>query len=255
MSRLLDAIKNPKILQPKKHILLLSHMRAYTSLFGHILGSHPEIEGYYEMHIGYYSWKSLIRQKQLYYQEHSAKKNSHFMFDKILHNDHHVSSTLLMKDNVIPLFSLREPAETIPSILSLYQKVKPEHEFNNIEFATNYYIERLEYLSELASSISKGFYYIDSKALISNTEIALEKLTDILKLNTKLTPEYKSMNKTGKGNSGDHSNELKTGEVQKSKKENSKNILPDKSLEQAQESYAKCRNTLIKHAKSHITCK
>jgi hypothetical protein len=28
-------------------------MRALTSLAGHILGSHPQINGYYEMHLGY----------------------------------------------------------------------------------------------------------------------------------------------------------------------------------------------------------
>ncbi|MGV8991151.1 MAG: hypothetical protein ACOH1Q_07075 [Thiobacillus sp.] len=30
-------------------ISLLSHMRALSSLAGHILGSHPQINGYYEM--------------------------------------------------------------------------------------------------------------------------------------------------------------------------------------------------------------
>jgi len=49
-------------------------MRANTSLFGHILGSSPEINGYYEMHISYYSWKSLIRQKLIYLENHQFKK-------------------------------------------------------------------------------------------------------------------------------------------------------------------------------------
>ena len=38
--------------KPCARIFLLSHMRAYTSLAGHILGSHPQINGYYEMHSG-----------------------------------------------------------------------------------------------------------------------------------------------------------------------------------------------------------
>ena len=33
-------------------IFLLSHMRDLTSLAGHTLGSHPQINGYYEMHLG-----------------------------------------------------------------------------------------------------------------------------------------------------------------------------------------------------------
>jgi len=32
-------------------------------LLSHIFGSNPEVEGYYELHMGYYSWKSLLRQK------------------------------------------------------------------------------------------------------------------------------------------------------------------------------------------------
>ena len=32
--------------KPCARIFLLSHMRAYTSLAGHILGSHPQINGY-----------------------------------------------------------------------------------------------------------------------------------------------------------------------------------------------------------------
>jgi len=255
MSIIRDTLKNPQILRPKRHVLLLSHMRAYTSLFGHILGSHPEIEGYYEMHIGYHSWKSLIKQKHLYYKEHKHKTTAHYMFDKVLHNEHHVSSDFLLNKNVIPIFSLRAPEETIPSILSLYQKVNPTHQFNNIEFATNYYIARLECLSSLSGKIPNQFYYIDAKMLVSNSPVTLKKLSDILQLNSDLLPEYKSMEKTGKGNSGDHSNELKTGEIQKSKKDNSKNILPQKLFEQAHESYTRCRNTLMKHAISYIASK
>lgn len=243
MSLLIDIVKKPNILLPKKHILLLSHMRAYTSLFGHILGNHPEIEGYYEMHIGYYSWKSLYRQKQLYYQEHSAKKNAHFMFDKILHNEHFVSNALLTQKNIIPLFSLREPSETIPSIISLYQRVKPEHDFNNIEYATDYYIKRVQYLSELAASMPQEFYYIDSKALINNTAKAMAGLTEILQLGSSLTPEYKRMNKTGKGNSGDHSSELKTGSIQTNIKE--KKPLPLPLLQKATDAYLTHRDLLI----------
>ena len=37
-----------QLLTPLEPILLLSHMRANTSLFGHILGTHPEINGYHE---------------------------------------------------------------------------------------------------------------------------------------------------------------------------------------------------------------
>jgi hypothetical protein len=49
-------------------IFLLSHMRAYTSLAGHILGSHPQINGYYEMHISYEDASALDRQLEMFRQ-------------------------------------------------------------------------------------------------------------------------------------------------------------------------------------------
>ncbi|MBM4190547.1 MAG: hypothetical protein FJ210_07540, partial [Betaproteobacteria bacterium] len=49
----------------------MSHMRAFTSLAGHILGSHPQINGYYEMHISYADAAALDRQLALF-QENDA---------------------------------------------------------------------------------------------------------------------------------------------------------------------------------------
>ena len=48
---------------PYARIFLLSHMRAFTSLAGHILGSHPQINGYYEMHLSYEDAAALDRQR------------------------------------------------------------------------------------------------------------------------------------------------------------------------------------------------
>ena len=42
-------------------IFLLSHMRALTSLAGHILDLHPQINGYYEMHISYENASDLAK--------------------------------------------------------------------------------------------------------------------------------------------------------------------------------------------------
>tara|TARA_R110001583_G_scaffold7158_6_gene35656 strand:+ start:3408 stop:4184 length:777 start_codon:yes stop_codon:yes gene_type:complete len=251
MSILLDVLKKPKILQPKKHILLLSHMRAYTSLFGHILGNHSQIDGYYEMHIGYYSWKSLIRQKSLYYKDHKISPCSTYIFDKILHNEHYVSPQLLTRNNVIPLFSIREPSETIPSIVALYNKVNPKHDFCNIEFAAEYYTNRLKYLVDLSIKIKKQYYYIDADCVVGNTEDSLKELSKILGLSTTLQPQYKKMPKTGVGATGDHSTELLSGTIQKKKKQN-KLILPQNLLIKLETLYSESRALLISNSQSII---
>ena len=67
-------------------IFLLSHMRAYSSTLGHIIGSHPRINGYYEMHQSYLSDADLAQQIADYSQHDNLKPDSHYQFDKLLHN-------------------------------------------------------------------------------------------------------------------------------------------------------------------------
>ena len=132
--------KNSSIYQ---HIFLLSHMRANTSLMSHILGSHPQISGYYEMHLSYLTENDLIKQEQLLIdkqESNKAFKNSrHFLFDKILHNDYE-----LILENLVPeqiptlgyskfriLISIRPPEQTIKSIVNLFRHKKTEHPYAN----------------------------------------------------------------------------------------------------------------------------
>ena len=42
------------------YLFLLSHMRSYSSLMSHLLGSSPQIDGYGEMHLRYRTRLSLL---------------------------------------------------------------------------------------------------------------------------------------------------------------------------------------------------
>ena len=64
-------------------IFLLSHMRAFSSLAGHILGSHPAINGYFEMHISYDDVSALDKQLDVLQEHEALKQNSHNLFDKL----------------------------------------------------------------------------------------------------------------------------------------------------------------------------
>lgn len=201
------------VLMPKQHIFLLSHMRSYTSLFGHIMGSNPEICGYYEMHIGYYSWKSLIRQKLLYFQQEQPKPGFRYMFDKVLHDEHHVARSLLMQKNVKPLFCLRHPNNVIPSILKLYQRVDPGHSFNSESFATAYYIQRVTTLARIADSLERDCFYLDAEAIKLESQRCLDELSEWLNLATRLSPEYELQKNTSKARFGDTSGNLAIGHI------------------------------------------
>lgn len=240
----------PSILRPYKHIYLLSHMRANTSLFGHILGEHPSINGYYEMHIGYYSWRSKLRQKILYAQEHELKVKSEYFFDKILHNGHHISREILNQRGVIPIFSLRSPEQTIPSILKLFEN-KPSHECHSKEGAIDYYLERVAELTSLCRHVD-NFIYIDANAIRQNTKSTLLTLTDRLGLKSPLNEDFKPKKLTGVGTSGDLSGNLLSGKVNTKVAKYDDIELCENESNALNYTYHNARNLMIKNAEHSI---
>lgn len=237
--------KTAAILLPKTHIFLLSHMRAYTSLFGHIMGSNPAICGYYEMHIGYHSWKSPIRQKLLYFKQETPKPGFSFMFDKILHNEHSVSLNVLNSRRARALFCLRRPQEVIPSILKLYRKTDPSHEFTSETFATRYYVERLTMLKSLAESTERDFFYFDAESIKRQSGELLGSLSDWLKLDTPLSDTYSLQKNTSRERYGDSSEALRTGHINHEKSHYDQWPIDQALMNDAYNVYSSVRTSLI----------
>jgi len=231
---------HPRLLLKNENIFLISHMRGNTSLLSHLLGNHEEIEGYYEMHNGYYSWKSLYRQKLLYLKEHKLKANSHYFFDKILHNEHEIALTILKQSKVIIM--LRKPEQTIRSIINLYKKNDPEHPYCQAEKATDYYINRLISIQQQAQQIPQQYYYLQAENLRIETEGELKNLQKFLSLKSSISIEYASMKNTGKEKFGDSSKNITSGKVQKKATDYSSISLEKNLADQAQAVYEKTHN-------------
>jgi len=238
-------------LLPKQHIFLLSHMRAYTSLFGHIMGSNPAICGYYEMHIGYHSWKSLIRQKLLFFSEEEMKPGFSSMFDKILHDDHEISSRILNCDRSSAIFCLRRPQETIPSILKLYSDTDPGHEFTRESYAIDYYVRRLASLDRIASSLEHGYFYFDAESLKQDAENCLARLSDWLDLDTPLSPNYTLQKNTSRKRYGDTSGRLEAGHVVGESSVYDGIQYNLESMRAAQDAYETVRRRLVEQSDQH----
>lgn len=243
-----NALPSAMAMLPKQHIFLLSHMRAYTSLFGHIMGSHPAICGYYEMHIGYYSWRSLIRQKLLFFSEEEIKPGFSSMFDKILHDDHHVSSRILNNHRSKVIFCLRSPQETIPSILKLYSGLDPTHDFNRESFATEYYVRRLASLDKIARSLHQGYFYFDAESLKENAEHCLARLSEWLELDTPLSPDYALQKNTSRRRYGDTSGRLEAGHVVSEPSAYRDFKCNPDSMDRAYQTYQSVRGRLIERS-------
>lgn len=237
--------KAAAIALPSKHIFLLSHMRAYTSLFGHIMGSNPAICGYYEMHIGYHSWKSPIRQKILYFEQEEPKPGFSFMFDKVLHNEHSVSLNVLNSRRAKAIFCLRQPQDVIPSILKLYGDIDPSHEFNSETFATQYYVQRLETLASIAQALDRDFFYLDADSIKLKADKCLASLSDWLELQTPLSDTYTLQKNTSKKRYGDSSDALRAGRIRREASHYEAWPVREASMKEAYDAYCKTRTTLI----------
>ena len=211
---LLSDLKNiAHIVKPKTHVLLLSHMRSYSSLFGHLIGEHKAVDGYYEMHIGYYSKRSLIRQKVLYYRDNLAKPNAGYMFDKVLHNEHEINSRMLnlLGDNI--LISLRHPSTAVPSIQEYYSNKYPENELAIFSNAEQYYKQRLKSLEEYSRKIKGRYFYFDAETIINAPNSLLKELQEYLKLASPIPTTYNKRANTGTNNTGDTSASIKEGKI------------------------------------------
>lgn len=241
----------PAVLRnPERYFLLISHMRANTSLFGHIMGSHPSVSGYYEQHIGYYSRRSLFRSRLLFHSRNPDARVTPVYFDKVLHNYHEISPGVLARPDVQGIFALRAPESAIPSIMALYERVDPGHEWASAQGAAKYYQERLIQMKALWLKVppNNARLYLDAEVLVKNTEDALTALSQNLALVPRLKSEYDTFALTGKRGYGDSSDIINKGRVVPFGNTYSETQVPTSILGEARDTYLQVRSTLAKEA-------
>jgi hypothetical protein len=234
--------------EPCARIFLLSHMRACTSLAGHILGSHPAINGYFEMHLGYEEAAALDRQLTLFRQYETLKADSRYLFDKLLHNNYRLEPGRLGPVDIRILVSLLEPVQTIRSIVDLFASKGTGERYADPVQAAGYYIERLEWLAGFCASVAHPYYYYDAELLLEDTARLLGRLTAWLDLATPLSGRYRVFSQTGKPRKGDTSKRIRSGAIVKTRTDYSHVQVPAELLDRARAVYRECRATMIAHA-------
>ena len=230
---------------PHARIFLLSHMRAFTSLAGHVLGSHPQINGYYEMHISYEDASALDRQLEVFRQGDVLKADSRYLFDKLLHNDDVLKPERLGLADIKILVALAEPAHTIKSIVHLFrQKPDPDLYASPVE-AAKYYVERVRALAEFCRTTDWPYTYFDAELLVRAPEQLLPRLTDWLELESPLSERYEVFSQTGKARRGDTSERVRSGRIDRVRSDYSHVVIPEGVLRAAQAAYRECREAMI----------
>lgn len=207
----MNLIKNLKYLAKSRNIFLFSHMRANTSLLGHIIGTSSEVDGYYEKHLHYFSWKSNLNAKLQYLRDHSPSKNHKYSFDKLLHNHLTVSHSFTKNYNNKFIITIRNPNKTIPSIEKMISRPGFEGVLKTKEDAEQYYLERLNHLEKISANIEGNFIFFDSEEIITNSDSVLERLSTYLGLERKLSPQFEQFPYSSVPKAGDTSGNLNKG--------------------------------------------
>ena len=237
-------------------IFLLSHMRAFTSLAGHILGSHPQINGYYEMHISYDDAAALDRQLDVLREGDALKPGSHYLFDKLLHNEFEFRPERLEGIECKVLLSLRQPEPTIKSIVHLYRQKDGGDLFDTPEKAAQYYIERVSALADFAkvnfAGANPGYFYFDAELWQRAPEQLLPRLAEWLELDVPLSEQYETFSQTGKPLKGDSSPRIHRGNIDKAGSDYAHIVVPGDVLNEAREVYRECRRQIIEKAADSV---
>jgi hypothetical protein len=236
-----------------QRIFLLSHMRAFTSLAGHILGSHPQINGYYEMHISYADAAALDRQITVFQENDILKPNSRYLFDKLLHNDYALKLERLHLTNPKILVSLLEPEQTIKSIVDLFVQKAADDPYASPAGAANYYRKRIQALADFCRTAHSPYQYFDAELFQHGPERLLPKLADWLELDSPLSEHYQIFSQTGKARKGDSSVHIHSGKIDRTPVTYPHIALPESLLGEARTVYERCRRDLLNRAADALT--
>lgn len=228
-----------------KFIWILSHMRSGSSLLVHLLNTHPDILGYGETGIRYQNQEQLnwlIGKVGWYYNRFLISEK--YILDKILHNKFLKEQELLENKDIVFIFLLREPQATLISLANMFPHRK-EHKL------LKYYQNRLEKLTEYAQVISdqnRGLL-ITYDQLINQTDSIFNTFHDFLHINDLFSEEYKLLRWTGKRKIGDTSENIKSGNILRNKKQSNQNISPQ-LIATGNKAFLDCYNTLSQYLKT-----
>ena len=226
-----------EVLLPKRYILVLSHMRSYSSLMCHILNSNPEVAGYVETHSAYSDRRDLWRLKARVFLKTDAEVGGRYVLDKLLHNRSWVDPALLRSDDVFVIFGLREPRRTIQSTVAMGRRLDPRNWKANPEKVINAYVKRVNQLRRLAYEELRHAIFIDAQHFIDDSSNVLDELSAFLSLKEPLSENYKTSKLTGAQTFGDPGKFIKAGSIVRDRENYSDIELPEEKLKPAFDAY------------------
>lgn len=194
-----------------RYLFLLSHMRSYSSLLAHVLGSHPELCGYLEAGLSYRTPADLgLLGARL--EELGTTLRGRYRVDKLLHDNYRLAPAALEGGQARLVFFVRRPVDTLASITNM-ARFEPGSWYANPEAVCNYYCRRLQTLADLAHVARAPRFWFPAERLVDEPDAILAGLTAFLELRTPLSPQYEVQAKTGQLGFGDPSSRIREGRI------------------------------------------
>lgn len=231
-------------------LFVVSHMRSYSSLLCHILGSHPEISGYSEAHQSYFGRNDLDRLARSVREHTGDATLKRFVLDKVLHDHREIAPDILRRPDVRCLLLLRNAEDTIASILNMVKAMGHAGPYADPRQVVEYYARRLEQMKQYAPQVVGRALFVESERLLDDTAAVLARLTQWLALDEPLTPEYRSFRYTGVPGHGDPSSNIRMGKVvsrdSQTRRDYAPTPIPEDALACGHAAYVACHAALSK---------
>jgi len=202
-----------------KTLFLLGHMRSYSSVLSHILGSHPQISGYCETHTKYRTWLDLWKLRWRVRKLTGEALQGDYVLDKVLH-DYPMARSILDSGSTRAIVLIRRPRETVRSIIEMGLTHSPVAWHRDFELVARYYETRLANLLRLAEALRGRVVFLEAEALLGDTRAVLDQLGVFLELHSPLQTEYRRFAHTGELGFGDPSKAISAGRIAAAPREN-----------------------------------
>jgi hypothetical protein len=232
--------RRPRVfLSRRSYILVLGHMRSYSSVLCHVLGSHPEIAGYAEMHLTYRNALDLLRLRARVFRSLGCVLPGRFVLDKVLHDEYVVAPSILRRKEVHAIVVVRRPAESIRSVLAMGERIPSVGWYSDVDAVVDYYVKRLRSLAKVRQHASHCLF-VRAEDIVQETSRALAEVAQFLGLKQGLSDEYEIFPHTGDPGWGDDSAAIRAGRIVRTATRSDRDAPPQTTLAAAMRSYEEC---------------
>ncbi len=248
------AVKLRGLRRKMKFLFIVGHMRSGSSLLTHLLNSNPQIVGYGETGFAYPQLADLDRLiVEVMWNMRRMSLHETYVMDKLLHDRNQLGVEVTAAPCMRFLFLLREPNSTVRSIVRLGE-FNPDLDYVDPQRATEYYVTRLEQLTEYAKQIDdpSRAAFLTHDQLLNSTPAAFQMLEGFLKLRSSLSEDYQVLPTTGKIGIGDPSDSIKAGRIRRDVSNASAVLLPEDLQTVAEQAYRVACQKLRSYCQSPI---